>query len=146
MDTRPFLRFFEWAWVRGYSQSYIHITISSCSLASHTLRREEGSCHAATIELSSRQKLDVTNQIRALRRSHLLSWSTIMSRVQRISVFYYLTAVFDNCIPWRQLGSCSVTRPVLSLHRVWLARLLKMIPCLGRWLPLMCIFWLDLLD
>ena len=63
------------------SQPYIHITISSCSLASHTLRREEGSCHAATIELSSRQKLDVTNQICALRRSHLLSWSTIMLHV-----------------------------------------------------------------
>ena len=46
------------------------------SLASHTLRRaEERSGHAATIKLSPRQKLDVTNQIRALRRSHLLSWS-----------------------------------------------------------------------
>ena len=31
-----------------------------CSLASHTLRREEGSGHATTIELSPRQKLDVT--------------------------------------------------------------------------------------
>ena len=51
------------------------------SLASHTLRRrEEGSGHAATIELSPRQKLVVTNQIRALRRSHPLSWSTITSQ------------------------------------------------------------------
>ena len=99
------------------SQPYIHITISSCSLASHTLRREEGSCHAATIELSSRQKLDVTNQIHALRRLHPLSCSTIMSRVEQISVFYYLIAVFDNCVPQRQLGSC-VTRPILSLQRV----------------------------
>ena len=36
----------------------------------HPSQREEGSGHAATIELSPRQKLDVTNQIRALRRSH----------------------------------------------------------------------------
>ena len=35
----------------------------------------------------------------------------------------YLTAMFDNCVPRRQLGSCSVTRPFLSLRRVWLARL-----------------------
>ena len=61
---------------------------------------ERGSGHAATIELSSQQKLDVTNQICALRRLHPLSWSTITSqRVQRISEFYYLTAVFDNCVP-----------------------------------------------
>ena len=30
--------------------------------------------------------------------------------------------MFDNCVPRRQLGSCSVTRP-FSLWRVWLARL-----------------------
>ena len=36
----------------------------------HPSQREEGSGHAATIELSPRQKLDVTNQIRAPRRSH----------------------------------------------------------------------------
>ena len=27
--------------------------------------------------------------------------------------------VFDNCVPRRQLDSCSVTRPFLSLRRVW---------------------------
>ena len=31
--------------------------------------------------------------------------------------------MFDKCVPWRQLSSCSVTRPLLSLRRVWLARL-----------------------
>ena len=36
------------------------------SLASHTLHREEGSEHAATIELSPQQKLAVTNEIHAL--------------------------------------------------------------------------------
>ena len=46
------------------------------SLASHTLCREEGSGHAASIELSPRQKLDMTNQIHAVRRSHPLSWSS----------------------------------------------------------------------
>ena len=35
----------------------------------------------------------------------------------------YLTAMVDNCVPQRQLSSCSVTRPFLSLQRVWLARL-----------------------
>ena len=35
----------------------------------------------------------------------------------------------DNCVPQRQLGSCSVTRPFLSLRKVWLARL-------NRWLVL----------
>ena len=62
----------------------------------------------------------MTNQICTLCRSHPLSWSTIT-----LSASYYLTAMFDNCIPWRQLGSCGVTRPFLSLRRVWLARLLK---------------------
>ena len=36
---------------------------------------------------------------------------------------YYLTAIVNNCTPRRQLGSCSVTRPLLSLRRVWPARL-----------------------
>ena len=40
------------------------------SLTSHSLRREEGSGHAATIELLPQQKLDVTNQIRTLHRYH----------------------------------------------------------------------------
>ena len=40
-----------------------------------------------------------------------------------MSPSYYLTAMFDNCFPQRQLGSYSVTRPFLSLRRVWLARL-----------------------
>ena len=35
----------------------------------------------------------------------------------------YLTAIVDNCIPRQQLGSCSMTRPFLSLRRVWLVRL-----------------------
>ena len=38
-----------------------------------------------------------------------------------MSVAYYLITMVDNCVPQRQLGSCSVTRPFLSL--VWLARL-----------------------
>ena len=44
------------------------------SVTSHTLRgREEGYRHAATIELLPRQRLDVTNHICALHRSHPLS-------------------------------------------------------------------------
>ena len=33
--------------------------------------------------------------------------------------------MFNNCVPRRQLGSCSVTRPILSLQRVWLVRLVE---------------------
>ena len=40
-----------------------------------------------------------------------------------MSASYYLTAIFDKCVPWWQLGSCSMTRPFLSLQRVWLVRL-----------------------
>ena len=56
------------------------------SLASHTLRREEGSGHAATIDLSLWQKLDATNQICALRKLHPLAWSTITSRLADVSI------------------------------------------------------------
>ena len=47
----------------------IRSIVYSC-IGSHTLLREEGCGHAATIELSPQQKLDVTNQICGLRRSH----------------------------------------------------------------------------
>ena len=53
---------------------------SGQSCKPHPSQREEVSGHTATIELSPQQKLDVTNQIRALRRLHPLSWSTIMSQ------------------------------------------------------------------
>ena len=91
----------------------------------HPSQREEGSGHSAIGELSPRQKLDGINQIRALRRLHWLSWSTITSCFQWMSASYYLTAMVDICIPLQQLGSCSMTRPFLSLRRVWLARLVK---------------------
>ena len=55
----------------------------------HPSQREEGSGHAATIELSPRQKLDVTNQIRALFVDHICchgvqlchNYVTIMSQL-----------------------------------------------------------------
>ena len=50
---------------------------------------ERGSGHTATIELLPQQKLDVTNQNRALCRSHPLSWSTITSRVYQMSASHY---------------------------------------------------------
>ena len=59
------------------------------SLASHTLRREEGSGHAAILDLSPQQKLDVTNQICALRSSYPLSWSSnyvTFSRCQHLII------------------------------------------------------------
>ena len=46
------------------------------SLASHTLCREEGFGYTVTIELLPRQKLAVTNEIHALYKLHLLSWSS----------------------------------------------------------------------
>ena len=54
-----------------------NLCIALSSLASHTLRREEGSGHAATIELSTRQKLVITNQtalfVDRIRRQHLIT-------------------------------------------------------------------------
>ena len=47
----------------GVQYTYEHII---ASLASHTLHREEGSGHTATIDLSPPKKLAVTNEIRAL--------------------------------------------------------------------------------
>ena len=44
--------------------------------------------------------------------------------------FYFPTSLIlinrsaHNCVPHRQLGSCSVTRTFRSLRRVWLARLI----------------------
>ena len=35
--------------------------------------------------------------------------------VQRMSASYYLTAMFDNCVPWQQPNDCSMTRPFLSV-------------------------------
>ena len=42
------------------------------------------------------------------------------------SSYYPPNHVFDNCVLRRQLGSSRVTRPFLSLQRVWLARLAKL--------------------
>ena len=46
------------------------------SLASHTLCREERSGYTVAIKVLPRKKFAVTNEIRALRRSHLLPWSS----------------------------------------------------------------------
>ena len=51
----------------------------------HAQLTEEGSCHATTIKLSPRQKLDVTNHIHALHRLHPLSLSSNTSCVQQMS-------------------------------------------------------------
>ena len=47
----------------------------------HPLQREEGSCHAATMDLLPLPKLAVTNEIHAVRRMHPLSWIAITSHV-----------------------------------------------------------------
>ena len=65
--------------------------------------------HAATIELSPRQKLDVTNQIRALHGLHLLPWSNNYATTCLVDVSILLCNCFDNCVPRQQL------RPFLSL-------------------------------
>ena len=81
------------------------------SLASHTLHREEGSGQASTIELSPRQKLDVTSEVCTLCRLDPLSWSS-----------NYVTCLADVSIVI-SIADCSVTRPFISLRRVWLVRL-----------------------
>ena len=96
-------------------------TYTLTSLASHTLHRKRVG-HTATIELSPRQQLAVTNEIRTLHRLHLLSWSSNCF-TRCLANVSYLTALVDNCVPQRQLIRCSVTTPFLSLQRVWLPRL-----------------------
>ena len=78
----------------------------------HHLRNREWSSHAATIELSPQQNVAATNQIHAcsLFRLHLLSWINK----------YRFSSTVNNCLLWRQLISCSMTRPLVSL---WLVRL-----------------------
>ena len=49
---------------------------NEAGLTSHTLHREVRSGPTASIESLPWQKLDVTNQIRTLRGSHPLSWSS----------------------------------------------------------------------
>ena len=66
------------------------------SLTSHTLCREEGSGRTAPIKLLLCQKLDVTNQITS-------------QQVQWMALSYYLTIMFDNCVPWQQLDRSDVT-------------------------------------
>ena len=86
----------------------------------HPSQREEGSGPTVTTKLPPRQKIGVTNEIQALHRLHPLSWSSnnITSRHQ-MSASYYLTAIFNSCI--------RMTRPFLSLQRVLLARLARIL-------------------
>ena len=89
------------------------------SLASHNLHREDGSCHAATIELSPWQKLDVTYYICALHRLHPLSLSTNTSCVQQMSASYYLsTMLIITFLSNKQQVEGCVTRPFISAKGV----------------------------
>ena len=47
----------------------------------------------------------MTNEIRTLHRLHSLSWSSNYITTSQMSVSYYLTTLFDSCIPWWQLVS-----------------------------------------
>ena len=101
----------------------LHFPSSSFSptLASHILRRERKGLigHAATIELSPRQKLAVINEIRTVHRLHLLSWSRNYVTTCLVDVSILLSNhTLYNCIPRRPLVSCSVTRPFLSVKGV----------------------------
>ena len=92
------------------------------SLASHTLRRE--------------RKGLITRQPSSCTHGRNLMWpirSVLFVDCIRVMEYNYVTTcladvsiLLPNCyvrIPQRQLGSCSMTRPFLSLWRVWLARL-----------------------
>ena len=86
----------------------------------HPSQREEGSGPTVTTKLPPWQKIGVTNEIQALHSLYPLSWSSnnITSRHQ-MSASYYLTAIFNSYI--------RVTRPFLSLQRVLLARLARIL-------------------
>ena len=72
----------------------------SC-LTSHTLHREEGSGHAATIKFVPWQKLDVTRPTLFVGR--IRCHGVQLCRVKQTSASF-LTAVFDNCISRQQLN------------------------------------------
>ena len=48
-----------------------------------------------------------------------------------MSASYYLNAVFDNWIPEQWLDGCCMTRPFLSLQRVWLVRPRRLLKLTG---------------
>ena len=83
--------------------------------------REEGSGHAATIELLPREKRAVTHFKDCIRCHGVV----ITSPHAWMSAFYNITALFNNCVSQRQLVNYSVTMPFLSLPWVWLATLLQ---------------------
>jgi len=103
-----------WLWMCGW-----------ISLASNILRRER----KGLVTLQPSSCPHGRNLIRPIRSALFVDRIRCHEVQLRRNVFsecqhhYYLTAMFDNCVPRRQLGSCSVTIPFLSLWRVWLARL-----------------------
>ena len=95
----------------------------SLSLTSHTIRRERKGL--VTLQpLSCYHGRNLMWPIRsAFFVDRIMSWSTVTSQ-QLVDVsIYYLIAMVNNCIPRRQLDSCSMIRPFISLRRVWLVRL-----------------------
>ena len=89
-------------------------TDNQTSICNQTLHRGKKSSHAAIIELSPWQKFAVTNEIRALCKLHLLSWSSnyITQRVQQMLASYYLMFLIN----------ISSAADPYSVRRVQLAR------------------------
>ena len=59
-------------WQQSITETWNTLLVSQATLS----QREEGSGHAATIELSLQEKVGVTNEIRELRRLYPLSRSS----------------------------------------------------------------------
>ena len=94
------------------------------NLASHTLRRERKAL--VTLQPSScRHDRHLMWPIRSTLfvdriRCHGVQLRHVFSECQHLIL---ATTMVNNYVPRRQLGICSVTRPFLSLRRVWLVRL-----------------------
>ena len=70
----------------------------------HNLQREEWGLVPFIVAMA--------DQVHALCRVYLLSWSSILHRNTRHLITNH------GVIPWQQLNGCSETRPFLSLQRV----------------------------
>ena len=88
----------------------------------HPSQREEGSGHAGTVELSPRQKLDVS-------WLHLLSWSAKCKATNSCTTRKHIAVSYPPCVtihfPWHSstdAASSSSCRPTIeNSHKVFIA-------------------------
>ena len=97
------------------------------SLASHTLRRERKGL--VTLQLPSCRRgtqlsnIAVSDNKMLTSAKHVVTYCTPWQRMRSTKSADLIG--HSKILSWGQLDGCSVTRPFLSLRRVWLARLVS---------------------